>query len=146
MANAVYPNYKEALLNATANVKLNGTPSSAAPFVMISTAAFTFSAANTFASSVTNLIHASLQPNGMEITGPTIVGGLFASPPANVVTFATVPAGTAGNVLSIYVNNAGTLSASRLVLFEDTGVGNFPVTPNGGNITITWNAGGIMQL
>jgi hypothetical protein len=32
------------------------------------------------------------------------------------------------------------------VLYEDTIVTGLPVTPNGGNILITWNASGIFQL
>src|SRR5206468_222846 len=34
----------------------------------------------------------------------------------------------------------------RLVLFEDTSVTGLPVTPNGGNIVITWNASGIFTI
>jgi hypothetical protein len=33
-----------------------------------------------------------------------------------------------------------------LFAFFDTGVTGFPVTPNGGNINITWHASGIVQL
>jgi hypothetical protein len=32
------------------------------------------------------------------------------------------------------------------VLFEDTSVTGLPVTPNGGNIVITWNASGIFTI
>jgi hypothetical protein len=33
-----------------------------------------------------------------------------------------------------------------LVAYLDTGVTGLPVTPNGGDITISWHASGIFQL
>jgi hypothetical protein len=48
------------------------------------------------------------------------------------------------------LGNAGTdirtESTSALICFLDTGVTGLPVTPNGGDITITWNASGIFAL
>jgi hypothetical protein len=45
----------------------------------------------------------------------------------------------------IYVDT-GTAATSPLVAYIDTGVTGLPVTPNGGNITVTWNASGIFAL
>jgi hypothetical protein len=42
--------------------------------------------------------------------------------------------------------DTGTAATSPLVAYIDTGVTGLPVTPNGGNITVTWNASGIFQL
>ena len=45
----------------------------------------------------------------------------------------------------IYIDT-GVAGTSRLVAYIDTGVTNLPVTPNGGDITITWNASGIFAI
>jgi hypothetical protein len=46
----------------------------------------------------------------------------------------------------IYVQNAGASTTWRLFAYIDTGVTGLPVVTNGGDITITWNASGIVQL
>jgi hypothetical protein len=61
------------------------------------------------------------------------------------VTFTAV-SGTVVGAIVIYRQNAGANTTWRLVLFEDTSVTGLPVTPNGGNIVITWNASGIFTL
>jgi hypothetical protein len=48
--------------------------------------------------------------------------------------------------LVLYRKNAGANTTWRLVAYIDTGVTGLPVTPNGSDITITWNASGILQL
>lgn len=42
--------------------------------------------------------------------------------------------------------DSGTPSTSEVLMYLDTGVTNLPVTPNGGDIAITWNASGIWTL
>jgi hypothetical protein len=61
------------------------------------------------------------------------------------VTFATV-SGASVEAIVIFVKNAGAQTTWRLVAYLDTGVTGLPVTPNGGNIGITWNASGIFAL
>jgi hypothetical protein len=48
--------------------------------------------------------------------------------------------------LVIYRKNSGANTTWALVLYEDTSVTGLPVTPNGGNIVITWNGSGIFTL
>ena len=45
----------------------------------------------------------------------------------------------------ILYKHTGTESTSRLIAYIDTGTG-LPVTPNGGDITVAWNASGIFTL
>ena len=59
-------------------------------------------------------------------------------------TFSAVT-GNSVEALVLYVDT-GSASTSRLVAYIDSGVTGLPVTPNGGDITITWNASGIFQL
>lgn len=53
--------------------------------------------------------------------------------------------GDQSEALIIY-KHTGTAGTSNLILFIDTGVTGFPVTPNGGNITLQWNGSGIFEI
>ena len=60
------------------------------------------------------------------------------------MTFTAVTGNTV-EALVIYIDT-GVAGTSRLVAYIDTGVTGLPVTPNGGDITITWSGSGIFQL
>jgi hypothetical protein len=139
VANAVYPKFKQSLLTeADANKSLDQT-STSAPFAALVTTSggYTYSAAHQFYSSLTNV-----QGTDVTITTPTVVNGLF---DGDDVTFTAV-SGTVIGAIVIYRKNSGANTTWRLVLYEDTSVTGLPVTPNGGNIVVTWNASGIFQL
>lgn len=139
MANAVYPLYKQALLTeADANKSLNQTGSNAPYAALITTASgYAYSTSHQFYSNLTNIV-GTPQP----INSPTVVNGTF---DGDDVTFTAV-SGTVVGAIVIYRQNAGANTTWRLVLYEDTSVTGLPVTPNGGNIVITWNASGIFTL
>jgi hypothetical protein len=61
------------------------------------------------------------------------------------VTYTAVPSGSTVTALIIYIDT-GTPGTSRLVAFIDTGVTGFPLSTNGGDVTVSWNASGIFQL
>lgn len=135
MANAIYPKYKQALLDASANVDLNdGTVKVA----LIDTGAYTYSAANEFYSDVAG---AAVIGTPQTINNTTVTDGLF---DGDNVTFSAVT-GNSIEALLIYIDT-GSAATSRLVAYLDTNVTGLPVTPNGGDIVITWNASGIFQL
>jgi hypothetical protein len=52
--------------------------------------------------------------------------------------------GDVSEALIMYVDT-GVESTSRLLLFIDSATG-LPVTPNGGNINVAWNASGIGKI
>jgi hypothetical protein len=139
VANAVYPLWKQSLMTeADTNKSLNQTGSNAPYASLITTSSgYTYSAAHQFYSSLTNIV-GTPQP----ITTPTVVTGTF---DGDDVTFTAV-SGTVVGAIVIYRQNAGANTTWRLVLYEDTSVTGLPVTPNGGNIVITWNASGIFTL
>lgn len=58
----------------------------------------------------------------------------------------TAVSGNSVEALVIYHSNAGAAATSRLIAYLDTGVTNLPFTPNGGDVTITWDAAGIFTL
>ena len=133
MANALYPKWKEQLLQFTANNNLSaGTVK-----VALVTAGYTYSGANQFYSSVS----ASVVGTPQTIGSKTFTNGVFDG--ADVIFTAVTGSQVVSLVIYIDTGVAGT---SPLVAFLDTGVTNLPVTPNGGDITITWNASGIFAL
>jgi hypothetical protein len=60
------------------------------------------------------------------------------------VAFTAVTGNTA-EALVLYIDT-GVAGTSRLVAYLDTGVTGLPVTPNGGDINLSWNASGIFAL
>lgn len=133
MANAVYPKYKEALLDGAANIDVNdGTVKVA----LIDTGTYTYNSAHDFYDDVTGVVGTP-----QTIANTTVTNGLF---DGDNVTFTAV-SGSSVEALIIYIDT-GSAATSRLVAYIDTGVTGLPVTPNGGDITITWSGSGIFQL
>lgn len=133
MANAIYPKYKEALLDGLTNIDVNdGTVKVA----LCDTGTTAYSAAHDFYDDVSSATVGTPQTIGTT----TVTNGLF---DGDNVTFTAVSGATV-EALIIYIDT-GTPSTSRLVAFIDTATG-LPVTPNGGDITVTWDAAGIFQL
>lgn len=132
MANAIYPKWREAIMQATANSSLGGTVKVA----LVDTGTYTYSATHEFYSSVSGVVGTP-----QTLTSKTFTDGTF---DAADVTFSAVT-GTTVEALVIYVDT-GVAGTSRLVAYLDTGYTGLPVTPNGGNITIQWAAGGIFTL
>jgi hypothetical protein len=69
------------------------------------------------------------------LTGKTATDGVLDAADA---TFTTVT-GDQSEALTVW-KNTGSDATSRLLLFFDTATG-LPVTPNGGNIAVTWDNG-----
>lgn len=133
MANALFPKWKEALLQFTANNNLSaGTVKTA-----LVTAGYTYSSSDQYYSSVS----ASVVGTPQTLTSKTFTNGVF---DAADITYTSV---TGSQVVSLVIYiDTGSAATSPLVAFIDTGVTNLPVTPNGGDIAITWNASGIFAL
>jgi hypothetical protein len=137
MANAIYPKYKEALLNASANSAITGSGTTGLYVALVDTGTYTYSSAHEFYSSLSGVVGTD-----QEITTPTLTNGVV---DGGDVTFSAV-SGNSAEAIVIYRKNAGANTTWRLVAYIDTGQTGLPVTPNGGNITITWNASGIFAL
>ena len=132
MANAIYPKYKEALLNGSSNVSLTGTVKVA----LVDTGTYTYNASHEFLTSLTGVVGTA-----QAIGSKTFTNGVF---DGSDVTFSAVT-GNSVEALVIYIDT-GVAGTSRLVAYIDTGVTGLPVTPNGGDISVTWNANGIFAL
>jgi hypothetical protein len=64
---------------------------------------------------------------------------------ANDTTFTSVT-GDQSEAIILYENTAGAASTDPLLAYFDTFTSGMPVTPNGGNIVVVWNASGILTL
>lgn len=134
MANALYPKWKEALLQFTSN---NNLSSGTVKVALIDTGTYTYSSSDQYWSSASSAAVGTPQTIGSK----TYTNGVF---DGSDVTFTAVT-GSSVEALILYIDT-GTSSTSPLVAYIDTSVTGLPVTPNGGNITITWNASGIFAL
>jgi len=133
MPNAIYPKYKEALWLQSANSNANtGTVKVA----LVDTGVYTYSAAHEFLTSLTGVVGTA-----QTVGSKTFTDGVFDGAD---VTYTAVT-GNSAEALVFYIDT-GTAATSRLVAFIDTGFSGLPVTPNGGDITLSFNASGIFAL
>jgi hypothetical protein len=133
MANAIYPKFKEQALQAGVNLSSGDIKA-----VLVDLADYTYSTAHEFLSDVALAGRVATSPN---LASKTFTSGLF---DAADVSFTAVT-GDQSEALILYIDT-GTAGTSRLIAFFNTGVTGLPVTPNGGDINVTWNASGIFQL
>jgi hypothetical protein len=138
MANAIYPKYKNSLLQADASSALSGTGATGLWAALVDTGTYTYSSAHQFYSDLSGI-----GGTPVEITTVTTVGGLI---DGDDITWTAVAGTVSYEAIVLYRKNAGANTTWRLVAFIDTSVTGLPVTSNGGNIAVTWNASGIVQL
>lgn len=97
---------------------------------------YTYSAAHEFLSSLSGVVGTAQTIGSKTFTNGVLDGA--------DVTFTAVSGATV-EALVLYLDT-GVAGTSRLVAYLDTGVTGLPVTPNGGDISVTWNASGIFAL
>lgn len=131
MASGLYTKGKEALLNGTINLE-----SDTIKVAMVDTGTYTVDLANhDFYNDVSGVVGTP-----QTLGSKTFTNGVF---DAADVTFTAVT-GNSVEALVIY-EDTGNSATSSLLVYIDSGT-NLPVTPNGGDITIQWNASGIFSL
>jgi hypothetical protein len=138
MANALYPKWKEALLQNSSDSDLDGTGATGVWAALIDTGAYTYNAAHDFYNDLAGIVGTDVEL----ASGKTFTNGVF---DADDITLVSVT-GNQSEAIVLYRKNAGANTTWRLIAYIDTGVTGLPVTPNGGNINIAWNASGIFAL
>lgn len=140
MANAIYPKWKAALLQNSADSDLDGSGSTGVYAVLYDVGAGgAYDAADEFYSDVS----AGFVGTPVEIGATkSYTSGIFDGAD---VTWTSV-SGAQCEAIVIYRQNAGANTTWRLVAYIDTSVTGLPVTPNGGNISVAWHATGIFAL
>ncbi len=138
MANAIYPEYKEFLLSASANISLNVDTTTDGPYcALVDTGTYTYNSAHDFYNDLSGVVGTD-----QRISTPTVANGTF---DGDNLTYTAV-SGASVEALVIYRHNSGANSTWKVVAYLDTGVTGLPVTPNGGDITVTWDAAGIFTI
>jgi|DEB3_MinimDraft_2_1074329.scaffolds.fasta_scaffold00144_6 hypothetical protein len=141
MANVLYPKFKEKLLNpGTAGINSGAQvdmDSDNIRVALIDTGVYTYNASHEFLSSASGATVGTAQLLGSK----TVTNGVF---DAGDVTFT----GLTGNSVEAYIiyKDTGTASSSPLIAYFDSATSGLPLTPNGGNVTIQFNASGIFAL
>lgn len=111
MATVIYPKWKEARLQSTANAALDGSGTTGVYAALVDTGIYTYSAAHEFFSSVV----AGQVGTEQELTSKTFTNGVF---DAADLTFPSVSGNTA-EALVLFVKNAGANTTWRLVALID---------------------------
>lgn len=134
MANAIYDKFRQARMTADSNIDLeNGD----VRVILVDAADYTFSQTHDFLDDVP--LGARVATSSA-LSSKTVTDGVF---DAADVTFSAVT-GDQSEALIFYIHT-GVEGTSRLVAYIDTGVTGLPVTPNGGDIVVAWNASGIFK-
>lgn len=139
MTNALYPKWKQALIQGSPGSALNGSGATGVYAALVDTATYTYGVGHEFYPSISGAIVGT----PVEVGAPkSYADGVFDGAD---LTFAAV-SGPTCEAIVLYVQNAGANTTWRLVAYLDTGITNLPVTPNGADITLTFNASGIFGL
>lgn len=139
MANALYPKYKEALLNKIHDMDTDLIKASLVRKSGTDTGGtYTYSGAHTAKSDLGTTVADSAQ-----LTSPTIVDGLFDTAD---FSWTSVTAGNQVSIVALWNDTPTTPTADPLIVYYDTGMTGMPITPNGGAINFTVHASGWFAL
>lgn len=140
MANALYPIWKQALMSAGTNSRIDTTTVRCA---FVDTGAYTYSAAHDFYNDLAG-VYPNTRATGVALTTKSVTSGTFDADDAVFSSFSNGSVSVEGIV--IYIDDGAADASSRLVAFLDTSITGMPFTPSGSNVTIQWNASGIFTL
>jgi hypothetical protein len=144
MANALYPLWKQNILQATTIYGLNSTNVRVA---FVDTGVYTFSSAHQFYSSLSGGVFPNTRATGVALASKTYNTPSAGTFDAADVTFSAFSNGSVSvEAIVIYVDDGSADATSPLVLFLDTSITGMPFTPSGADVTIQWNASGIFSL
>lgn len=130
MASALYPSFKQSLLDQNPAIDFDTDTIMVA---LVADEDYTYNAAHDFMDDVT----AYSGTTDQEITPKDMTDGEFDS--SGSPTFSSVSQDAAKDIdaLVIYIDKGGAASANPVIAYIDLTT---PVTPNGGDISITWDA------
>lgn len=132
MASAVYPKAKEAFLKADIDLENDDIR-----VILIDAADYTYSSAHDF---LDDVAAGARVGTSSALASKTFTNGVFDAADKTI----TAATGDVSEALIVY-KHTGTEGTSNLIAYIDSGSG-LPFTPNGGDLTITWNASGIFAL
>jgi hypothetical protein len=132
MASAVYPKAKEAFLKADIDLENDVIRA-----VLIDTGTYTYNASHNAYDDLSGVV-------GTEsgaLASKTFTNGTF---DAADITFT----GVTGNTVEAIVlfKDTGTPANDLLIAYIDSATSGLPLTPNGGDVVVSWSASGIFSL
>lgn len=130
MASALYPIGKKAILDGDIDFLVDTIKA-----VLIDTGTYTYSSAHDFYNDLSGVVGTAVT-----LGSKTTTGGTFDAADS---TFTAVSGATVEAI--VIFKDTGNTATSALIAYIDTASG-LPVTPNGGNITVAWNASGIFSI
>jgi hypothetical protein len=139
VGNKIYPLYRQALLMGTACYNLNSDTVDNGPYcALVDINTYIYDAAHDFFNDLSGIVGTP-----QRITAPTVTAGTF---DGGDLVYVSVT-GPEAEALVVYRNATPSPNSTwPLVMYYDQVGGGLPVTPNGGNIRVTWNSGGIFTL
>lgn len=139
MANRFYNSFKNGLLNLTNSIDLNdaGTTIKVA---LIDETIYTYSASHTMLSDISGVVGTAQTINNKTVG--VAAQGTF---DGDDVTFTAVADGSQISSLLLY-KDTGVAATSPLIGLIDEVAGSLPINTDGGNISISWNSGGILRV
>lgn len=129
MPNALYNSARQ----LAATTGLAWTSGTVSAYLIDLGGGYTFSAAHDF---LDDVAAGAREAGPVNIGTPTATDGACGG---NDITFSLVPVGPSIEAIIIY-KNTGVESTSGLIAFIEDATG-LPITPNGGNIIVTWDTG-----
>jgi hypothetical protein len=131
MASVVYPKAKESFLKADLDLD------SVVRAVLIDTGTYTYNAAHDNYDDLSGVVGAE----SAALASKTFTNGVF---DAADITFTAVSGATVEAIVLFL--DTGNPATDKLICYIDSASAGLPVTPNGGDINIVWNASGIFSL
>ena len=132
MASAIYPKFKEALLQGDYDLS-----TAVVRAVLVDTGTYTYSAAHDFYDDLSGVVGTESGAFGSK----TFTNGTF---DAADITFTAVTGSTAEAI--VLFADTGNAATDAFICFIDSAASGLPVTPNGGDINVTWAGSGIFTL
>lgn len=131
MASAIYPKAKEQLLQGGINMSTGVIRA-----VLIDTGVYTYNSAHNAYDDLSGVVGSE----SGALASKTFTDGVF---DAADITFTAVTGNTVEAIVLFL--DTGTPANDLLIAYIDSGTG-LPVTPNGGDITVSWHSSGIFSL
>lgn len=135
MANALYPKFKESLLNKEQDLNTDGVRA-----VLSDETDYTYSSAHDFYDDVAAGARVAVSS---DLGSPTITSGTFDTAD---FTWTAVTGDQSEQVILVNYGMGASDATRGLIAFYDTGITGMPVTPNGGDINVVVHASGWFAL
>ncbi len=147
MANMLYPLWKQALLSASTNSRIDSSSGTTPRAAFIDTGTYTTVQGtrdtHDFYNDLSG-VYPATRATGAALNNRTVTNGTF---DADDVTFSAFSNSSVSvEAIVIYIDDASADSTSRLVALLDQNITGIPFTPSGSDVTIQWNASGIFTL